>query len=107
MADAQTERILHFLLLPELLAVAVAFGLLVYSLVADTTLFSSYSRTLRLAIAAVLSTDLIAPVVVYLDMRLSGREVDAVWIHAATLPLVNVIGVAAYVADRNRRQRQD
>ncbi len=102
MADPETERVLHLLLVPELVAIAAIVLALVYSLVAETTLFSSYSRSLRLALAAVLSTDLLAPLAVYLDMRLSGREVDAVWIHAAALPLVNVIGVAAYLVDRDR-----
>jgi len=106
MTDPETERALHLFLLPELLAVALVFVSLVYSLVADTTLLSSYSRSLRIAVAVVLSTDLIAPLAVYLDMRLSGREVNFVWIHAATLPVVNAIGVAAYLADRERLERE-
>jgi len=102
MADPGTDRVLHLLLLPELVAIGVVVALLAYSLVADTALLSSYSRTLRVAAAVLLSTDLIAPLAVWIDMRRRGDDVDAVWIHAAALPLVNVIGVAAYLQDRDR-----
>ena len=97
----ESERVLHALLLPELAAVAVAFVVVSDSLFGGGRLLASVPRAVRLVAWAVLGSEFLVPAAVYLDMRRRGA-VDAVWVHAAALPVVNVFGVAAYLERRGR-----
>jgi hypothetical protein len=40
---------------------------------------------------------------VFVDAR--RRGIDGVWVHVAALPVVNVVGVAAYLLERERLAR--
>jgi hypothetical protein len=49
-----------------------------------------------------LASELLVPLGVSVDVRRRGGDVDPVWVHAAALPLVNVVGLLAYLEDRRR-----
>ncbi len=97
-----SERAVHIMIVPELFGLFVVWCMLVASLVGYTSLFTSYSRLLRLGSVAFLTLELAIPVGVYLDLRRRTDDPDSMWIHAAALPVVNILGAIAYIEDRQR-----
>lgn len=102
----EDDKVLHYLMVPEVALIVWLFATVSYSLLGGQTFVSSYARSLQVALWVFLALELLCPVAVYLDMRRRGDEIDVVWLHAVMLPLVNVFGLIGYLADR-RRHRTD
>ena len=87
--------------LPELVVVAGAFLLLAASVFGGGSFLSSVSRPIRLALLAFLAVELLIPLWVWVDLRRRPDEGNSHWIHAAAMPVVNLFGLVAYLADRS------
>ena len=93
-----------------LLAFVVAESLLLGYLAAQLALgfagpdgaFPALSAPARIALLLVVLLELAVPIAVYVDVRRRDDDPDPIWVHAATMPVVNVLGVVAYIADRQR-----
>lgn len=59
------------------------------------------SPTAALVLMAFVLAELLVPVAVYVDLRRLD-EPNWIWVHAAALPIVNLFGLLAYLADRDR-----
>ena len=103
MVSDDVERALWAYTLPELVAVAALLVLVANSVFGDGTFLASVSRSLRLALLAFLAVELLIPIAIYLDMRRLPDPPDRVWIHAAAMPIVNLLGAVAYLDRRNRQ----
>lgn len=104
MADEATERGLWALTAPELAALVVLFVLLAASVFGDSSFFSSVSRRIRIAGLVFVAIELLIPLWVYLDLRRSPERSDTIWVHAAAMPLINIFGLIAYLADRDQKE---
>ncbi|MDS0281200.1 hypothetical protein [Haloarcula onubensis] len=101
MADGHQRAMLAFVLaqtlLLGLLAVQVARGF-----VGSAGAFTGLSPVLRLALLLVVLTEILVPLAVYVDVARRTDDPDWVWVHAATMPVVNLLGLLAYLDDRKR-----
>lgn len=89
------------LVLSGLFAVAVGFVVLA-SLLGRTTYLAGYSLRLRLVALGFLPVELLIPLGVYLDLRRRSDDPDFAWVHAVSMPVVNVLGLVAYLEERKR-----
>jgi len=104
MVSDETARALWGWTLSELAAVAALFVLVAAGLFGDGSFLASTSRPLRLALLAFLGVELAIPVLIYLDIRRLPDPPDEIWVHAAAMPVVNVLGALAYLERRKRRR---
>ena len=107
MVDDDVEWALWAWTLPELAVVGVLLWLVADGLFGGGSFLASASRSLRLALLTFLAAELAIPVLVYLDIRRLADPPDHVWVHAAAMPLVNVLGAVAYLERRKRRREGD
>jgi bacteriorhodopsin len=105
MADA-TDRVLWIWTVAELAGLAALLVLLVASVTGETAFLSSVSREIRVAAAAFVAVELLIPLLVYLDVRRQPDGPRTIWLHAVATPVVNVLGLVAYLAVRTRRSEQ-
>lgn len=101
MTDDDFDVLLPFFL-AELLTLVVAFAVVAASLLGRTTLLASFSRTARLLALGFLAVELLVPAWLYYDIR--KRDGDRVWLHASVMPVVNLLAVAAYLAERDAKR---
>jgi steroid 5-alpha reductase family enzyme len=99
---ADDDISLHWLVLPEVVALFVLWVVILSGLLGVSTAFTSYPLSLRLAGLAFLTLEWAIPLGVYLDLRRRDDDPDRMWVHAAALPVVNLLGVIAYLEDRRR-----
>lgn len=90
----------------EILGLLVATGLVTGSLLGATDLLTEFSRGLRLAALAFLIVEILVPVAALWDMRRHGR-IDEVWLHVTLTPVVNLLGLFAYLEHRRRTEPGD
>ena len=96
------ERALLFLVVPEVVAFGGVGVLLANSVFGDGAFLASYPVSLRLAAFAAAAVQCLVVVWVYLDVR-RRPEMGPMWVHAAAMPVLNVFGLAAYLAERKRK----
>lgn len=84
----------------EVVLFGVVAALLASGLFAGGDFLAGVARPLRLVALVVTLVELVVPVYVLVDSR--RRGIDGVWVHVAVLPLVNVVGLAAYLMERDR-----
>ena len=101
MAD-DVEQAVHWLVLPEVVALFVLWLVLLSGLLEVTSAFTSYPISLRLAAVVFVTLEWAIPLGVYLDLRRRDDDPDRMWMHAAAMPVVNILGVIAYLEDRQR-----
>ncbi|MFC6724436.1 hypothetical protein ACFQE1_08630 [Halobium palmae] len=106
MEDDPSERYLHFVVLSEIVALAGVFVLLSLSLAGRVATFGSVPSGLRLGALAFVGIELVIPAWVLYDIRRRSDEPDPIWIHAVAVPVVNVLGLIAYLEDRKRTGEQ-
>ena len=87
----------------ELFVVAVGLVVVLASLLGRTTYLAGYSQRLRLVALAFLTVELLIPLGVYVDLRRRPDDPDPAWVHAVAMPVVNVLGLFAYLEERRRR----
>lgn len=92
------------LVVPELLLLGVAFAVVAGSLLGWTTLLTGYDVPLRVAALVFLALEILIPVGVYADLRRRPDETGLTWVHAAAVPVVNLVGVVAYLEERGRNR---
>jgi len=80
-----------------LLAVVLARGFL-----SPAGTLSGLSVTLRVALLLFVLIEIAVPVAVYVDVARRDDDPDWVWVHAATMPVINLLGLVAYLDDRKR-----
>ncbi|MEF8808685.1 hypothetical protein [Natronomonas sp.] len=100
MAEDDDADVLFALTVTELFALVVAFGVVAASLLGWTGLLDQFSRTVRLLALAFLAVELLVPAWVFYDVRRRGATDDRVWVHASVMPVVNLLAVLAYLAER-------
>ena len=98
----EERRLLAAFVVPELVLLATAGVLLAISFGRSSGLFTSISPAVRAAALLFVLVEIAIPVGVYLDIRRRSDNPDMVWVHAAALPVINVLGVLAYLEDRKR-----
>ena len=103
--DRRRENFLP-LLVSELFVLAGAFAVVAASLLGRTAYLTGYSAALRWAALVFLAVELLVPLVVYLDVRRRPDDPDRAWLHAAVTPVVNVLGLVAYLEDRKRTREE-
>jgi hypothetical protein len=84
----------------EVVVLGVLAALLGAGLFGDGDFLAGVARPVRLVALGVVLVELVIPVYVFVDVR--RRGMDAVWVHVAVLPLVNVLCLAAYLVERRR-----
>lgn len=103
MAQESTERVLWAFTAPELTLQFILFLLLAASVFGDSWLFSSMSHQIRTAALVFVTIELLIPLWVYLDLRRNPERSDNTWVHIAAMPLLNIFGLIAYLADRQKK----
>jgi hypothetical protein len=58
------------------------------------------------AVAAFLVVELAIPLWVYYDLRRAPEGMSPLWVHAAVMPVLNILGLVAYLSERNRRRSE-
>ena len=106
MVEEATERILWIWTLSELVTIAVFFLLLAASIFGGSSFLSTVSRQVRIIALGLLVIELLIPLFVYLDLRRSPNRSDTIWMHVAAMPLLNILGLMAYLTDRNQNQQE-
>ena len=99
-ADAPADGALWWWTVSELVVVAALFLALAGDTAGATSVFPGLSPRLRAAALAFAAIELVIPLWVFFDVRRTGAR--AVWVHAAAMPLVNILGLAAYLVHRRR-----
>ena len=90
------------LVVPELVLLSLLALLLGLSLTGRSSFAATYSFVIRLAAFLFVLVEILIPAGVYLDVRRRPDDPDLTWVHAAAVPVVNVLGVVAYLEDRQR-----
>ena len=68
-------------------------------------MFATYSPTVRLGALLFVCLELLIPLGAFLDIRRRSDDPDTMWVHAAAMPLINLLGVLASLEDRQRSLR--
>lgn len=102
MADGDSRALLLALVVPEILLFSVLALLLGLSLAGSSSFAAGYSVQLRLAAFLFALVEVLIPTGVYLDIRRRSDDPDMTWVHAAAVPVVNLLGVVAYLEERRR-----
>ena len=104
-AIENAEHVLWIWTLGEVALLAWVGWLLVKSLVWNTGVLVTLSLPLRLAGLAFVVVQLLVPLSVYLDLRRREENPGHFWVHVAAMPLVNLLGLLAYLDERKRHGR--
>lgn len=102
MPEWTIERVLWFWLVPEIAFLLVLLYLLAASLLGQANAASAYPRQLRLAALAFVAVELLIPAWIYYDVRRRPEATSTIWVHAAAMPLVNLLGLFGYLEARRR-----
>lgn len=102
MTDGESRALLLALVVPELLLFSVLALFLGLSLVGRSSFAAGYSVQIRLAALLFALLELCIPAAVYFDIRRRSDDPDMTWVHAAAVPVVNLLGVVAYLDERRR-----
>ncbi len=98
--NAGTERALLGMTLAEVALLAVIGVMLVLSLFGDGSFLADTSRAVRAAALVFVVVELLVPLWIIFDIRRRTDDPDYMWIHVAAMPVINLFGLAAYLADR-------
>jgi hypothetical protein len=90
----------------EVGGLVLLYAVVVASLLAGGGVLASLSWGLRTALLAFLTVELLVPLWVYRDLRRFPDRASALWVHATVVPVVNLLGLAAYLAERRRWERE-
>ena len=101
MADHQPRLLLVVVLFESALLGLLALGL-VQGFLGHPGTFSGLSTLSRAAVLIAVVVEFAIPLAVYVDVYRRTDGPDWVWVHAATMPVVNLLGLVAYLEDRNR-----
>jgi hypothetical protein len=82
-------------------AESVFFGWLGVQLLVGT-LDAGLSPPVRAVGLVVVFVELAVPIAVYVDVYRRPDDPDWVWVHAAMMPALNLLGAVAYLEDRRR-----
>ena len=99
MTDHHPRVLLAFVLFESLLLGWLALGL-ARGLLGSAGTFTGLPAFLRVGLLLFLSTEIAVPLAVYADVARRTDDPDWVWVHAATMPVVNLLGAVAYLVDR-------
>ncbi|GGN85629.1 MULTISPECIES: hypothetical protein [Haloarcula] len=99
-------RLLRAFVLPELAMLSILLLYLGARLTSETGRAASLSRPLTLAAFLFVLLELLIPLAVCLDVCRRPDDPDMIRVHAAAMPLVNVLGVLAYLDDRKRSREK-
>lgn len=106
MTDEIDHRLLWLWTAPELAALLAVYGLLVTSLVGTPPVFAtelaSVSRPIRVAGVASLTIELLIPIWIWIDLDRDQRSGGSLWVYVAAMPLFNLVGLVAYMQERQR-----
>jgi hypothetical protein len=100
------DRFLLVFVLSETVMLVVLAALLVDSLLGGGDFLAATAQTVRLAALCFVTVETLIPLWVYLDSRRRQGGPDTIWVHAAAMPVVNLVGLLAYLEER-RRTRDD
>jgi hypothetical protein len=100
--NRDAERALVGMTIGEIGLLAVLAGLVAWSLFGGGSFLADTSRSLRALALGFLVLELSIPLWVVVDIRRRTDDPDPVWIHVAAMPVINLVGLAAYLADRPR-----
>ena len=64
--------------------------------------FTGLSAALRAGVFLFVLVEILVPLFVYVDVARRTDDPDWVWVHAATMPVLNLLGLVAYLDDRER-----
>lgn len=104
--ERSTERALWAFTAPEIALQVVLFLLLAATVFGDSSFFSSVSRQIQTAALVFFAIELLIPVVVYLDLRRRSERSGTLWVHAAAMPVFNIVALMAYLEDRKKKQNE-
>lgn len=90
----------------ELAGLVILLALLVGSVTGESAFLSWVSREVRVWASVFVAVELLIPLGVYLDLRRSADGPRTIWMHAVAMPVVNVFGLVAYLAVRDRRRSE-
>lgn len=99
--DEAAERFLVVVTAGEVVLLGTISLMLAASVFGDGTFLADSSRTLRLAGLVFAVVEMLVPVWILADVW-RREDADPVWIHVAAMPLINLVGLAAYLSERNR-----
>jgi 4-amino-4-deoxy-L-arabinose transferase-like glycosyltransferase len=99
--DADSPFLLLFVVLQTLLLGALAV-LLAFGFAGTGGAFAGLGPVARAAALLVVLLELAVPLAVYVDIRRRTDDPDPVWVHAAMMPVINILGLVAYLEDRQR-----
>ena len=103
MSQDHQRVMLAFVLLESSLLGVLAVGL-ARGFVGPGGTFSGLSAAARAAALLVVLVELVIPLAVYVDVARRTDDPDWVWVHVATMPAVNLIGLVAYLDDKRSRE---
>ena len=106
MTEESIERALWIWTGAEVFVLLVLGWLLWASVSGGSTFLASVSRPYRLAGLVFVGFQLLVPLVVFLDLRRRSEEPDYLWVHVATMPVLNVVGLVGYLEARKRSRRE-
>jgi hypothetical protein len=106
MSEDPAEHGLRWLVAAEAASLAAVLALLAASLLGDGSFLASVSRPVRAAALAFVAVELAIPLWVYYDLRRAPEGTSALWVHAAVMPVLNLLGLVAYLAERRRRRAE-
>jgi len=101
MSQGHQRVMLAFVLLESSLLGVLAVGL-ARGFVGPGGTFSEFSDVVRAVALFVVLVELVVPLAVYVDVARRDDDPDWVWVHVATMPAVNLLGLVAYLDDRKR-----
>jgi hypothetical protein len=89
----------------EVGGLVVLYAVVVASVLAGGGVLGSLAWELRVALLSFLTVEVLIPLWVYWDLR-RFPDAPALWVHAAVVPVVNLFGLVAYLAERRRWERE-
>jgi hypothetical protein len=100
--NRDAERALVGMTIAEVGALVVIGCLLALSLFGGGSFLADSSRLVRALALGFVLIEVLVPLWIYVDIRRRTDDPDRVWIHVAAMPIINLLGLAAYLADRSR-----
>jgi len=99
---AEDERFLLVFVVSESLLLGYLAVTLALGFTGSGGVFPSLGPVIRVAVLSVVLLELAVPLAVYVDVRRRTDDPDPVWVHAAMMPVVNILGLVAYLEARER-----